>query len=236
MSSVKAYYESTASDYDALHDNEPDHTRAFELGWPLVQPAKSILDVGCGTGRGLSVVSGIDPSVELHGIEPSEQMLAVARKKVPRANLQAGTGEALPFRNATIDVVSAAGIMHHVDDPEVVISEMFRVAKKAVLISDHNNYAFGGSFAKKLRMGLKIAGMLGAFTYVKQGFKRQGYSEEDGWWYPYSLFENYKDIAAKADRLYIIPTRPATGQLGNIIFSQSHFCLIAIKRIEDTPR
>ena len=33
--------------------------------------------------------------------------------------------------------------MHHVDSPASVIAEMFRVARKAVLISDHNNFAFG---------------------------------------------------------------------------------------------
>lgn len=230
MSSTTAYYEDTAAKYDAIHDNEPEHTKAFELGWPLVQPASSILDVGCGTGRGLSVVARLSPGVRMHGIEPSEQMLAIARNKVPTADLRVGVGETLPFEDGSIDVVSAAGIMHHVDDPDAVIAEMFRVARKAILISDHNNYAFGGSFAKRLRMGLKVAGLLGAFTYVKQGFKKQGYSADDGWWYPYSLLDSYATIAKRADQVYLFPTRRSTGDISNFVFAQSHFGIVALKR------
>lgn len=109
------------------------------------------------------------------------------------------------------------------------ISEMFRVARLGIVISDHNNYAFGSSFAKKLRLGLKLVGLLNLFTFVKQGFKKQGYSEEDGWWFPYSLLDNFATISKNAAQLYIIPTRPATGSMGNIIFAQSHICVAAIK-------
>jgi hypothetical protein len=70
--------------------------------------------------------------------------------------------------------------MHHADHPDRVIAEMFRVAWKGVLIRDHNNYAFGGSLARRLRMGLKMCGLLGAATFVRQGFKKQGYFEDDG--------------------------------------------------------
>lgn len=229
MSAATEYYEATASSYDALHDNEPEHTLAFEIGWPLIGSAKSVLDVGCGTGRGLSVLARMEPTSALYGIEPSDQMLAIARQKVLSADLRQGSGEHLPFEDKSIDVVTAAGIMHHVDNPSLVISEMFRVANKAILISDHNNYAFGGSMMQRVRMGLKVCNLLGAFTFLKQRFNKRGYSEEDGWWYPYSLFDNYAEIARRSDKLYIMPTRPATGRLGNLIFSQSHFCIVALK-------
>ncbi len=222
------YYDATASTYDAVHgDSEPDHTRAFEIGWPLVgNGVESLLDVGCGTGRGLAWVSQNDPTIQLHGLEPSESMLAIAAQKIRGANLRQGSGESIPFEDKSIDLVTATGIMHHVDNPSKVIAEMFRVARKAILISDHNNYAFGGDLMRRLRMGLKLCGLLGPMTYVRQGFNRRGYSEGDGWWYPYSLFDNYSEIAQRAEQVFIYPTRPPSSA-ENILFSQSHLAIVA---------
>ena len=61
---------------------------------------------------------------------------------------------------------------------------------------------------------------LGAAGYRAVAFDQRGYSEEDGWRYPYSLFDNFSEIARLSTRLYIFPTRPATGSLGNLLFSQ----------------
>jgi SAM-dependent methyltransferase len=224
------YYNGTATTYDSVHSEttNPEHRKALELGWPLVPDVRSALDVGCGTGRTLRWLQNRNPELDLYGIEPSAAMLQLARQNLLSAKLQQGNGEALPYATSSIDIAIATGIMHHVDHPSKVISEMFRVARKGILISDHNNYAFGSNIAKRVRMGLKVAGLLNAFTFVKQGFKRQGYSDDDGWWYPYSLLENYNEVAKQSTKLYIMPTRPATGAMGNIIFCQSHFCLVAV--------
>jgi SAM-dependent methyltransferase len=231
MSTATEYYNATAAEYDALHgNNEPEHTVALEIGWRLIGAGvKSVLDVGCGTGRGLYWLAQINPALELHGIEPSESMLLVARTKLASADLRIGSGEQLPFSDGSIDVVTAAGIMHHVDDPARVISEMFRVASKAILISDHNNYSFGGTMIQKVRIGLKTLGLLRTVNYFRQGFSHKGYSKEDGWWYPYSLFDNYADIAKRSSQLYLFPTRAAVGSQSNILFSQGHLAIAAFK-------
>lgn len=229
MATSTDYYDETCSSYDSLHANEPEHTRALELGWPLLGDVKSVLDVGCGTGRSLRWIGHHSPDTQLLGLEPSAGMISQALLHLPHATIKQGQGEAIPYADGSLDVAIATGIMHHVDNPSRVISEMFRVSRKGILISDHNNYAFGGPITKRVRMGFKMCGLLGVFTYVKQGFNRKGYTEEDGWWYPYSLFDNYAEIARMAAQIYIIPTGPATGKLNNLIFSQSHFCIIATK-------
>jgi SAM-dependent methyltransferase len=146
-----------------------------------------------------------------------------------------GSGELLPYPDAFVDVAVATGIMHHVDDPLKVISEMFRVSRKAILISDHNNYAFGGDLMRRIRMGLKLTGLFKAVTYVRQGFNRRGYSEEDGWWYPYSLLDNYAEIAKRSAKVFMFPTRRPSSD-SNFIFCQSHFGIAAVKpRFEFNP-
>jgi ubiquinone/menaquinone biosynthesis C-methylase UbiE len=75
-------------------------------------------------------------------------MIDIAKQSLPSAEFRQGNGEAMPYESASVDVAIATGIMHHADHPSLVISEMFRVARKGVLISDHNNYAFSGSLAR----------------------------------------------------------------------------------------
>lgn len=230
---LSQYYDETAGGYDALHgeDTNPEHTRAMEQGWPLLGKVSSVLDVGSGTGRSLLWLHNRDSQLKLFGIEPSQGLLEIAKKNLPVADFRQGFGEQLPYDTNSIDVVIAAAIMHHADSPGKIISEMFRVARKGVLISDHNNYAFGGAMARRIRMGLKMAGLLEAATFVKQGFKKQGYSRDDGWWYPYSLFDNYSQIAELSHRLVIFPTRRPSAGMGNLLFAQSHFAIVALKEV-----
>ena len=229
-SNTTAYYDRTAARYDVLHghDQNPEHTRALELAWPMVNGVASVLDVGSGTGRSLEWVSR-HGQIELHGVEPSAELVAVARAKLPHADIEEGRGENLPFADESVDLVMATGIMHHADDPQRVMREMFRVSRRYVLISDHNNYAFGGSRARRVRMCLDALGLLKAATFVKQGFRKQGYSEDDGYWYPYSLLNDYALVASLARRVCILPTRPSSLGQGNLLVAQSHLAYLAEK-------
>ena len=229
-----AYYNETALHYDILHgeDQDPEHIRALERGWPIISALapNSIADIGCGTGRTMRWIHGRIPSLELIGVDPSQSLLDIASKSLPSARFQLGKGERLPLVDNAVDICFATGIMHHVDHPAVVIEEMFRVARKAVLISDHNNFAFGSSKVRRIRLLLYTLGLLKAATFVKHGFKRQGYSTEDGWWYPYSLFENHAHISKLSSVQYIIPTcQVNSGAISNMLLVQSHFAVIAIK-------
>ncbi len=224
------YYDQTAARYDAMHGGSKDmeHIRALEFLSPLITDAASILDVGSGTGRSLSWFQSRYPTANLYGVEPSNGLIDVALKNVPGAMIVQGFGERLPHPDASMDLVTATGIMHHVDDSPLVISEMFRVSRQYVLISDHNNFAFGGRGSQKLRLALHLIGALSAFQFVKQGFRRQGYSEDDGWWYPYSLLSSYGQICRLSERVYITPTRPSTGE--DFFTGQSHLAILALKK------
>jgi SAM-dependent methyltransferase len=225
-SSTVAYYDATAEAYDDLHAGAKDleHIRALERGWKLLnRDIQSVLDVGCGTGRTL----GWFAAPKLFGIDPSVRLLEIAARKRPDLRLSVGTGEHLPFADQSVDLVVATGIMHHVDHPDRVIAEMFRVARVAVLISDHNNFAFGSPLAKRIRLALWALGLLGLATFVKQGFRRQGYSEDDGWWYPYSLLRDHGVIARHASETIYFPTGPNRGD--DLLTGQSHLAVLAMK-------
>ena len=224
------YYNQTADQYDELHGHEPEHILALETTLDFVKELSpdSLLDVGCGTGMGLQWYAGMLDGVDLIGVDPSEQLLKVAANKVPRAKFHQGFGEKLPLADDSVDIAVATGILHHVDDPKATISEMFRVARKAVVISDNNNYAFSGVSFRRVRLLLFSLGLLNAATFVKQGFRRRGYSDEVGWWYPYSLSNDFDVIAKKSKKFFIFPTRrPNTEAYGLLILSHSHIGVIA---------
>lgn len=230
-SKLVEYYSETAQKYDVQHSiaRNPEHTRAMEIGWPLLGSPRSVLDVGSGTGRSLKWIEERYPGLKLFGLEPAPALLEIAKRNLPGADLRVGYGEKLPFDDNSIDAVIATAIMHHADDPPRIISEMFRVARLGVIISDHNNYAFGSELARRLRLILKGLGLLSVATFVKHGFKKQGYSEGDGWWYPYSLFDNYAQISSLSETVFVIPTRKPIAKIGNMITTQGHVAVVALK-------
>ncbi len=85
-----------------------------------------ILDVGCGTGLAGGPLHDNDFTVV--GVDPSEPMLAHAKRRYPRAQWVIGTAEKLPFADASFDVAISAQVIHRVDRAASV-AEMRRVVK-----------------------------------------------------------------------------------------------------------
>ena len=236
-SNTTAYYNLTASEYDERHGEAQnyEHIRALELIAPrYFSEAKSVLDVGTGTGRALqwfdNYYSNSGREVELNGVEPSEELAKIARKKVPSANIRIASGEGLPFSDEEFDLVTITGVLHHVENSKEVLKEAFRVSRLGVIISDHNNFSFGSHFARRLKLALYSVNLLSAFSFVKQGFRKQGYSEDDGWWYPYSLLNDFDVVSELSDHYVIVPTRPANSSSENFMTCHSHLALACLKK------
>jgi len=103
-----------------------------------LMPAGSVLDVGCGTG---SVLAAMPAGYRLHGVDASANMLARARGRGLDVTL--ASADALPFDDASFDLVMAHALLHHLIGEDRVrggVREMARVARPggAVLIWDHN--------------------------------------------------------------------------------------------------
>ena len=85
-----------------------------------------VLEVGCGTGKWLSLLASA--GCEVAGIEPSAQMLALARVRV-NGDLREGAAEALPWPDAWFDYVVYINALHHFVDPVQALQESFRVLR-----------------------------------------------------------------------------------------------------------
>ena len=89
------------------------------------QSAIRILDVGCGTGANLEMLSQFGTA---EGVDVSDDALEFCRQK--GLNAQKGLAETLPFGDETFDLTTALDVVEHLDDDIAGLREMYRVTKK----------------------------------------------------------------------------------------------------------
>jgi ubiquinone/menaquinone biosynthesis C-methylase UbiE len=93
-----------------------------------LKPLQKVLDVGCGTGALLYEAWDHYPQAQFYGVDPVEEMLGIARKRLPESiELRRGWAEELPFGNKEFDVVVSCNMFHYVRHPIEALREMRRV-------------------------------------------------------------------------------------------------------------
>ena len=86
-------------------------------------PGGRLLDVGCGTGYTLSLVSG---NYRATGLDASPDAVQVAPDKAG-APVVRGDACSLPFAEESFDVVTALDVLEHLDDDARAMAEISRV-------------------------------------------------------------------------------------------------------------
>jgi len=84
-----------------------------------------ILDVGCGTGANLNMLSRHG---DVEGVDVSVQALSYCKERGLQ-NVKHGTAEELPFADASFDLVTALDVVEHLDDDLEGLREIRRVLK-----------------------------------------------------------------------------------------------------------
>jgi SAM-dependent methyltransferase len=90
----------------------------------------SLLDVGCGDGALLRAAGA--RGCRAHGVDTDEH--GIARLKGDGLSAERARAEALPFAEASFDVVTFSYTTHHLADLAPALAEALRVARRAVLI------------------------------------------------------------------------------------------------------
>jgi ubiquinone/menaquinone biosynthesis C-methylase UbiE len=125
-------YDEIAQVYDQRYVGNDYHGIEKTLSG-LVRGRDRVLEVGCGTGRWLDVMRGWGCTVV--GLDPSAQMLYVARERIDGGYLARGCAEALPFEAGSCDAVVVVNALHHFDDPARFAKEAMRVLRPGGVVA-----------------------------------------------------------------------------------------------------
>lgn len=90
-----------------------------------------VLDIGCGNGYVLAQYARFGADVT--GVDLTSTAIELSRKRFEIAGLNGKfveiDGQSLPFPDEHFDIVCSMGVLHHISDPNPMVSEMFRVMK-----------------------------------------------------------------------------------------------------------
>ena len=122
---------------------------------------KNVLEVGVGTGLTFKHYA---PGTELTGIDMSEGMLRLARKKVekfPQTQIQLEQMDAqnLTFEDDSFECTYAPSLLSVVPDPQRLLQEMIRVTKpggKIIIISHFQNQGAVDALFSKISTPLTL--------------------------------------------------------------------------------
>ena len=90
------------------------------VGHAAIQAGEDVLDVGCGTGTLAIAAAQAAPRVSARGLDADASILTRARRKAAAAGVEIGfdTGmsDALPYEEASFDLVLSTLFFHHLPD------------------------------------------------------------------------------------------------------------------------
>ena len=138
---VRQMFDDIATDYDALN-----HIMSLNVdrSWrrralkEIIIPDRSqkIMDLACGTGDfSIAIAGAMSQDSHVTGVDISEGMLAVMKRKVEdagltdRIDITVGSGEELPFQENSFDAVTIAFGIRNFEDREQGLREIQRVLK-----------------------------------------------------------------------------------------------------------
>ena len=115
-----------------------------------IKPNSEILDAGCGSGAFLELIHGKHFDAKLYGIDISEKMLEVARKRLGgKAILSLKSVEEMNF-NGRFDYIFNIDSFHHYADQNKAMENFYKALKKGgtLAIADFSLGRAGNWFFK----------------------------------------------------------------------------------------
>ncbi len=111
-----------------------------------------VLDVGCGPGALAEVMAARFGAARVAAVDPSQPFVAACRARLPGADVQLASAEALPFADGTFGAALAQLVLSFLRDPDRAGAELARVVRKggtvAACMFEANGLALAATFWK----------------------------------------------------------------------------------------
>lgn len=122
------YYASKRHVIDDIYDSE----KFFIL--PIITNLDTVLDIGCAAGGFSKILKSLNPNIHYIGLDTSKEMINKAKILHPDEKFILGNGDTIDFPDNTFDLVLCTSVMHHVPHYKKLISEIYRVSRKFVIL------------------------------------------------------------------------------------------------------
>ena len=106
------------------------------------QAGESLLEIGCGVGAVLKILTDRFPSLNLTGIDIQDKQIGFAREYLSshghsKIDLHIGDARVLPWANESFDHIYMMWFLEHIKDLKPILFEAHRVLKKNGTITIH---------------------------------------------------------------------------------------------------
>ena len=165
---------------DYIKSTEHPHRKMIIDFLQLLEPYKSLLEIGCNTGPNLVRVV----NKKIAGIDANKEAIQYARAILPDADLRVGDFHTLPWEDKSFDVLLADAALMYVDPDHIypMLEEIDRVVKKGVVIVDRFNESLGGVVTGYVwgRNYPKLLESLGFTVYTRE-ITKELWPESENW-------------------------------------------------------
>ncbi len=124
-------YDSFASDFSKNQDIPENGNRfnreVFYNHIDFIKPGINLLDLACGDGTDLVYYK--KHGADIYGIDASEELIKIARQKLPDSNLKVSLFESIPFEDNFFDAVLSKYAIMTSRDMNPIFKEIYRVLK-----------------------------------------------------------------------------------------------------------
>lgn len=121
----------SGGDYDRLMGRWSLLLAPELIAFAGIGDGQHVLEVGCGTGSLTRALLATGPGVRVTGIDGSAEYIALNQQATrdPRARLEQGDAQTLPYRDDAFDGALSLLVMNFIPDPARALAEMRRVVR-----------------------------------------------------------------------------------------------------------
>ena len=128
MNNIQNAYNNWSTTYDSDENRTRDLDQFVTEKTLANLRCKSILEIGCGTGKNTRLLSQIGEKIE--AVDFSEGMISLAKEKLKSSNVTFSVADIThPWHcdNSSVDLIVCNLVLEHIEDLSFIFSEAFRV-------------------------------------------------------------------------------------------------------------
>jgi len=112
-----------------MYSEDPEEARRTQIYAELLQSARCgpLIDVGCGSGRQMAVLSEVCAHSTVIGADLSLEQARRARQTAPSAAVVVPSSTDLPFRQGSFTHTLCAEVLEHQPQPELTLASLRRI-------------------------------------------------------------------------------------------------------------